>query len=140
MSRRVPNPTGKGGFVKGQSGNPGGRKRKVIGDLGPVAGSPCGPRPYRKIADLSAEARNYASLALDTLVEIVEKGNSRDRLTAAKEILDRGFGRPIQAVDMIMIGKKLSELSLAELTALNSRLISSGAVIDAEPQAEEAVH
>src|SRR5262249_16347587 len=109
MSRRVPNPTGKGGYVKGQSGNPGGRKKKVFGDLRGVAGKPTGPRPYRKIADLSAEARNYASLALDVLAEIVEKGNNRDRLTAARELLDRGFGRPIQAVDMILIGKKLSE-------------------------------
>jgi len=123
MSRRPPNPTGKGGFVKGRSGNPGGRPRNAI-------------------ADLSAEARKYAGLALETIVQICEKAKSeRDRLTAARELLDRGFGRPIQAVDMIMIGKKLSELSMEELTALNSRLISSGAVIDADPlQAEEPVH
>ena len=33
---------------------------------------------------------------------------------------------------MILIGKKLSELSIQELTALNSRLISSGAVITSQ--------
>jgi hypothetical protein len=33
MSKRPTNPTGKGGFKPGRSGNPGGRPRKAIGDL-----------------------------------------------------------------------------------------------------------
>jgi hypothetical protein len=41
------NPTGKGGFKPGESGNPAGRARKHIGDL-------------------SAEARKYAALALSS--------------------------------------------------------------------------
>jgi hypothetical protein len=61
-------------------------------------------------------------------------------VACAKEILDRGYGRPIQAVDLIMLGKKLSELSTEELVALNSRLLSSGAVGAEQPPAEEAIH
>ena len=41
------NPTGVGGFKKGQSGNPGGLRNKHIGDL-------------------SREAHQYASLAVST--------------------------------------------------------------------------
>jgi hypothetical protein len=42
---------------------------------------------------------------------------------------------------MVLIGKKLSELSTQELIELNSRLVSSGAVGDTERSpAEEAVH
>jgi hypothetical protein len=62
-----------------------------------------------------------------------------NRVACAKEILDRGYGRPIQAVDMVLISKKLSELSTQELLELNSRLVSSGAV-GAQPPAEEAIH
>jgi hypothetical protein len=39
-----------------------------------------------------------------------------------------------------MLGKKLSELSTEELVALNSRLVSSGAVGAGQPPAEEAIH
>ena len=48
------NPTGAGGFKKGQSGNPGGLKRKHIGDL-------------------SRETRRYAHLAVSTLVKICRR-------------------------------------------------------------------
>ena len=117
MSRRPPNPTGKGGFQKGKSGNPGGRPRKAIGDL-------------------SAEARRYAKMALDTLVEILQQGEERNRLVAAKELLDRGYGRPIQAVDMVLIGKKLTELTTDELIALNARFIAAEEAVGRQAEAE----
>ena len=121
MTRREPNPTGKGGFQKGVSGNPGGKKRKALGEL-------------------SAAAREYAGLALDTIVDICTKAKAdRDRLAAARELLDRGFGRAIQAVDVIMLGRKLTELSTEELIALNARL-STGATIDSEQPNEESLH
>src|SRR5215470_1246245 len=117
------NPTGKGGWKPGQSGNPGGRARKAIGKLG-------------------AEARKYANLALNTLVEVcqgaIPGSTVRDRVAAANALLDRGFGKPTQAIDLIMLGKKISELSTAELVELNARR-STGAV-EAEQPAEEAIH
>jgi Family of unknown function (DUF5681) len=119
------NPTGKGGFRKGQSGNPAGRARKAIGNLG-------------------AEARKYANLALSTLVEICEGAipacTPRDRVAAANAILDRGYGKPTQAIDLIMLGKKISELSTAELIELNSRLVTGGAGEVEQPPAEEQLH
>jgi hypothetical protein len=115
------NPSGKGGFKPGRSGNPGGRPRKAIGDLG-------------------AEARKYAGLALSTIVQVcAEAKMDRDRLAAARELLDRGFGRAVQAVDLIMMGKKLT-VSTAELIALNQRFALLGAAVVGQPPAEELMN
>ncbi len=99
------NPTGRGGFQKGQSGNPGGLKHKHIGDL-------------------SKEARRYAGLAVSTLVRICRKGIERNQLAAARELLDRGYGRPLQMIDASLLRKKLTELSPDELAALEARLLT----------------
>src|SRR5712672_830424 len=116
------NPSGKGGFVKGQVANPGGRPRRHIGDL-------------------SRESRRYAKLALDTLVRICRKGMERNQLSAARDLLDRGYGRPIQAIDMIAAGKKLSELTADELAAFEARLMTAAAAAaDAEPAQGDLLH
>jgi hypothetical protein len=107
------NPTGKGGFLKGQSGNPGGLKR-------------------RHISDLSREARRYAHLAVSTLVRICRKGIERNQLVAARELLDRGYGRPLQMIDASILQKKLTELSSDEIAALEARLLTDAAA-DPEP-------
>jgi hypothetical protein len=69
----------------------------------------------------------------------------RDRLAAARELLDRGFGRSVQALDLVMMGRKLTDLSRHELLQLDA-LFASAAVVGAEepkaeePKAEEHVH
>ena len=108
------NRTGKGSFKPEQSGNPGGR-------------------PKRHIGDLSRETRRYAQLALSTLVKICRGGLERNRLAAARELLDRGYGRPIQMVDASILTKKLNDLTPDELAALEARLLT-GASEDAPRQ------
>jgi len=64
-----------GRFVKGYSGNAGGR-----------------PKDEHNIAAL---ARSYSAEAIETLVDLMR--NARDdrvRGTAAQALLDRGFGKP----------------------------------------------
>lgn len=92
MSRRAPNPTGKGGFKKGKSGNPAGRP-KVIGEL----------------RDL---AREHTMPALQTLIDVAaNKGEAGSaRVSAANAILDRGYGKPSQEVQHT--GKDGEELSM----------------------------
>jgi Family of unknown function (DUF5681) len=66
-------------FQKGQSGNPGGRPKELIG-----------------IQEL---ARSHAELAIATLVKVASKGRSESaRVAAAESLLNRGFGRPPQAL------------------------------------------
>ena len=64
-----------GRFVKGYSGNAGGR-----------------PKDEHNIAAL---ARSYSTEAIDTLVDLMRSAkDDRVRGTAAQALLDRGFGKP----------------------------------------------
>jgi hypothetical protein len=78
--------TGPTTWAKGKSGNPGGRSPRV----GPNGES---------IAEL---ARMHTTEALATLVEVcMSRGNEpRDRVAAANAILDRGWGKPKESMDL----------------------------------------
>lgn len=67
-------------FVKGQSGNPGGR-----------------PKELGHVREL---ARKHTEEAIQTLAAIMrdKNENSRARVAAAEAILDRGWGKPTQPV------------------------------------------
>lgn len=52
----------------------------------------------REKLEIRAAAQQYAELALRTLVNVMRTGETdKDRVAAAKEILDRAYGKPVQA-------------------------------------------
>jgi Family of unknown function (DUF5681) len=113
-----------------------------------VSGNPKG-RPKGSVFNLGAEARKYANLAVEVLVQVakgeIKQCTPRDRVAAANAILDRGFGKPSVQIDMVMMTKRLAEMSLDELEELNSRLTPSVAIgaadtVEQPPPAEEQLH
>jgi hypothetical protein len=66
-------------WVKGQSGNPGGRPKEEV--------------------DIRKLARSRGKQAIDALYEIMcdEKAPSAARIAASVALLDRGYGRPEQS-------------------------------------------
>jgi hypothetical protein len=134
----VVNRTGKGGektrFVKGQSGNPGGRPKNpdpaILAGYAPDLTA----ADRRPIPNLVVEARKFSGLAVDTLVELT-KDNHTDstRYAAATALLDRGYGRPAQSLDLHLsadaITKRLSDMTDAELAALEQRMIAAAPIV-----------
>ena len=104
-----------GRFVKGYSGNAGGR-----------------PKDEHNIAAL---ARSYSTEAIETLVDLMR--NARDdrvRGTAAQALLDRGFGKPkveIQNTNadfrdaMAQVGKVLDEKKREEMRTAADIVLTS---------------
>jgi hypothetical protein len=75
------------------------------------------------------EARRFSGLAVDTLVELTKDTHTDStRFAAAAALLDRGYGRPAQSLDLHLsadaITKRLSDMTDAELAALEQRMIT----------------
>ena len=69
-------------FRKGQSGNPAGR-----------------PKKSREIIDLERLCRDHAAEAVERLVTLMESCNEAVSLQACRILLERGYGRPRQAIE-----------------------------------------
>ena len=67
-------------FPKGKSGNPGGRP-KVEGEV-------------------RAPAQQHGPAALQRLIALMKSKNERVAVVAAQTVLDRGYGRPAQALQL----------------------------------------
>ncbi len=77
---------GKGRFIPGDSGNPGGRPRSTIRD--PATGEEINLREL---------ARQLTPQAIATLLEATKHASKwSDRIAAASELLDRGWGKATQ--------------------------------------------
>jgi hypothetical protein len=107
-------------FQKGVSGNPGGRPKIRV--------------------DMRERVRIHAGAAIDTLLAVMhdDKAPPAARVSAAVAILDRGYGRPAQAVHQ-HVTRHADELSDAELIAIATGGGESGAESD-DDGADEPVH
>jgi hypothetical protein len=101
-------------FQKGKSGNPNGRPKK---------------QPVDEITD---KAREYAQKALFTYVDVMsdEEAPHSARVTAATEILNRGFGKAKQEMD-VSHNLTISDAFERLISRING---DPGPVLDAEAE------
>lgn len=86
------------GFKKGKSGNPGGRPKKT-----------------EEQVQLEEMCRARTPEALSTILAIMSNGeNERNRLSAAEFVIERGWGKAVQTVDLTA-KVTVHEAALAEL-------------------------
>ena len=140
------NRTGKGWFKKGESGNPGGQPKDPVipPPLSPgYAPDQTGAIDRRTIRNIVIEARRFSGLAIDTLVELTRDNHADStRYSAATALLDRGYGRPAQSLDLHLsadaITKRLTDMTDSELAALEARMIASAPIVlDATAEASD---
>ena len=87
-------------FSKGKSGNPGGRP-KVLGELQELA-------------------RNHAPEVIAELARLTLKARSETaRIAAGRELLDRGFGRARQSMEVSLPEENIVRTMLDEIDARN---------------------
>lgn len=94
----------------GRAGGTIGRGPKAAGYLRP-AGGPVRFAPMSKGID--ELARIHAEAAMDTLASVLDPDNweeTKDRIAAAREILDRGYGKPSQAIIQVPAGRQQAAL------------------------------
>ncbi len=86
-------PRGKS-FEKGRTGNAGGRPKRTPEEL-----------------DLVAACKAKAPEALAVLIEIMQNGEQeKNRMSAAQVIIERGYGKPTQAIDATVDAKLMVEI------------------------------
>jgi hypothetical protein len=87
-------------FSKGKSGNPGGRP-KVLGELQELA-------------------RRHAPEVIEELARLAVKARSETaRIAAGRELLDRGFGRARQSLEVSEPGENIIRMLLDDIDARN---------------------
>lgn len=106
-------PLPKKGEIRNKSGKNGHNKESLVRRLTEL--------------DLRDLCRERAQSAIDALVEICERGKSETaKVAAANSILDRGFGKPSQSLD-IDIHAKVQAMPRAEVVRRAEQILTEKA-------------
>jgi hypothetical protein len=89
-----------GKWVKGHSPNPGGR-----------------PKGYREVVEI-CRAETVASVRTLIAIRDNEEAAEATRVLAANSILDRGWGKPTQPIDMDPENREVGDMSREDLLAI----------------------
>jgi hypothetical protein len=87
----------------------------------------------RVVAELRDLARAHTPDALKRLVELLQSRNEQTALAAARELLDRGYGKPVQSVEKDVRTFDVGKAFIAAVTQVNAKPLpgDDARVIDA---------
>jgi hypothetical protein len=100
-------------WVKGESGNPNGRPKSPV--------------------DIAELARQYGPRCIEVAVELLDDADPRIRLAALIALLDRGFGRPAQAVSSATDMPTLTLQHLVAARTFGAELAAERAAMEQHP-------
>jgi hypothetical protein len=102
-----------------------------------VTGNPSG-RP-KVVEEIQQIARQAAPAAFQRIVELAGSADERIALAASQAILDRAYGRPVQAVQSEVKKIDVNQMFLEAVKAVNERERGDGAkVVDGVVVAKES--
>jgi hypothetical protein len=87
-----------------------------------------GGRP-KVVAKIQELARQHTETAIARIVELASSADERIALAAATELLDRGFGRPVQATQSTVEKVDYSAVWLAGMKEANAAMKGDGAKV-----------
>jgi hypothetical protein len=85
---------------------------------------------------MSVEARRFAIEAVHALVKSMRTETGTTRIAAARELLDRAFGKAQATVDMT-VTKQIGQMNLAELDELETRMLGLAQMAALEPPKDD---
>lgn len=115
------------------------KSKSSHGGFRPGGGRPKGSKSKvteAQKARISELARGYASLALKTLAEICAKSQSdAARVAAANSLLDRGYGRPAQTLEMTDIPETVIRFEMpdTDLAKMMAFMLTKSTRSDSQP-------
>jgi hypothetical protein len=102
-------------FTKGKSGNPGGRPKGIAARVKELVGND-GEKALKVLWDIATGKLTITQHAVMTGAPYQATPGFRDRREAIKELLDRGFGKPREPVDLTTRDGEPRSLDLSKLT------------------------
>ena len=102
-----------------------------------VSGNPAG-RP-KKLVDIAELCREHGPRAVQVVVSLLDDADSRVRMAAAKELLDRGYGKPTQTIEGADAATTLTFLHLVAARAaseMQAQRIIEGAATTVDTDTE----
>jgi hypothetical protein len=110
-------------------------QRKPNGQLLPGSTANPSGRP-KVVGEIKELARQHAPAAFERICELIDSSDERIALAASQEILNRAYGRPVQAVE-----SKVEKVSMSRLFVQAARRAAGydemgGKIIEAEVEEE----
>jgi hypothetical protein len=90
------------------------------------------------LATIAELARTHTQTAVDALVDVAKNGSDAARVAASNSILDRAYGKPVQALEHSNPDGSMQTINADKLTLAERKAILEALVLDDEPSTDQS--